>query len=444
MLARAEAERRIEPGDLTPAATVFPGDAAEGATVTGNDVPAQADAARHGWRVLGVLSALMGFASISTDLYLPALPTMATSLGSDTGTMELTVAGYLIGFSLGQLLWGPLGDRYGRRGPIAVGLVLFVIGSVGCALSGTAGQMIAWRVVQAVGGCAGVVLARAMVRDLYAGDRAAQMLSTLMTVMAVAPLLGPLLGGQILVFAGWQGIFWFLGGVGLITFGALFTLPDTLPPARRNHEPLGRAFSRYGSLLREPRVLVYAGTGGFFYGGMYAYIAGSPFAYITVYQVPPQAYGLLFGSGIVGIMATNLLNARLVMRFGGDRLLVVGTLVGAGAGLVLAAMAGTGWGGLLGLVLPLFVFISATGFVVANSVSGALSGFPERAGTVSALVGAIHYGSGILSSALVGVFADGTPWPMGVVIAGAGVGSAGCALLIGRAKAADNRKPALG
>lgn len=372
------------------------------------------EAAVHGWRVLAVLSALMGFASISTDLYLPALPTMATSLGSDTGTMELTVAAYLVGFSLGQLVWGPLGDRHGRRGPIAFGLLLFVTGSAGCALSGSAGQMVGWRIVQAVGACAGVVLARAMVRDLYAGDRAARMLSTLMTVMAIAPLLGPLLGGQILVVAGWRAIFWVLVVVGVLTAAALFTLPDTLPPGRRNREPLGRAFARYGQLLRHRRILAYAGAGGFFYGGMYAYIAGSPFAYITVYHVEPRSYGLLFGIGILGIMATNLLNARLVMRFGGDRLLVLGTALGGCAGVVLAVAAGTGWGGLAGLAVPLFVFISATGFVVANSLSGALAGFPERAGAVSALVGAIHYGSGILGAGLVGACADGTPLADGV------------------------------
>ncbi|MDE1150572.1 MAG: MFS transporter [Azospirillaceae bacterium] len=147
--------------------------------------PAAAEeAARHGWRVLAILSALMGFASISTDLYLPAMPAMGRALNTDTGTVELTVSGYLIGFSLGQLVWGPIGDRYGRRLPVAIGLVLFIIGSAGCALAPTAGAMIGWRVVQAVGACAGVVLARAMVRDLYAGHRAAQMMSTLMTVMA--------------------------------------------------------------------------------------------------------------------------------------------------------------------------------------------------------------------------------------------------------------------
>jgi len=166
------------------------------------EAPVDPHARPHRLRVLAVLSALMGFASISTDLYLPAMPTMAYDLGADAGDMELTVSGFLIGFSLGQLLWGPLGDRYGRRLPIAVGLVLFIIGSTGCAISGNANEMITWRVVQAVGACSGVVLSRAMVRDLYEGSRAAQMLSTLITVMAIAPLLGPIVGGQVLAVAG--------------------------------------------------------------------------------------------------------------------------------------------------------------------------------------------------------------------------------------------------
>src|SRR4051812_37382649 len=251
----------------------------------------------------------MGFASISTDLYLPAMPAMGRALGADAGTVELTVSGCLIGFSLGQLLWGPIGDRYGRRGPVAIGLVLFVIGSAGCALAGSAAGMIGWRVVQAVGACAGVVLARAMVRDLYEGERAAQMLSTLMTVMAIAPLLGPVLGGQILALAGWRAIFWTLVGVGLLTLAAVLAMPETLPANRRNREPLSRALVRYGDLIRQPRLLGYAGAGGFFYGGIFTYVAGTPFAYITYHHVPPQLYGLLFALGIVGIMAANLANA---------------------------------------------------------------------------------------------------------------------------------------
>jgi len=399
--------------------------AAGGAAIVG--ASAQAEPLRHGWRVLAILSALMGFASISTDLYLPAMPAMGRALGAGTGAVEWTISGYLIGFSLGQLFWGPVGDRYGRRTPVAIGLVLFVIGSAGCALAGSASAVIGWRVVQAIGASAGVVLGRAMVRDLYKGDRAAQMMSMLMTVMAIAPLLGPIVGGQVLALAGWRAIFWTLVGVGVATLAALLTLPETLPAERRSTASIARAFAGYGELLRDRRLLGYAGVGGFYYGGVFAYIAGTPFAYISYHRVPPQLYGLLFGAGILGIMATNVVNSRLVTRLGSDRLLLRGAAIAAFAGLVLAVAARTGWSGLWGLAAPLFLFVAASGFIVANSIAGALTGFPARAGAVSALVGAMQYGGGILGSGLVGLFADATPRPMAFVIAVAGLGGLLCA-----------------
>lgn len=392
-------------------------------------------------KVLAILSTLMAFASISTDLYLPALPAMASALNADAGSVELTISGYLIGFSLGQLLWGPVGDRHGRRLPIAIGLLLFILGSAGCALSTSAGMMIAWRAVQAVGACASVVLARAMVRDLYVGHRAARMLSTLMTVMAIAPLVGPSLGGLILQLASWRAIFWTLVGVGLATLAALYGLPETLPVERRNPQPLWRALGRYAELLRQRRLLGYAGAGGFFYAAMYAYIAGTPFAYISYHHLSPQRYGLLFAIGIVGLMITNQVNARLVERYGSDRLMRAGSAGAALAGLWLALAAWTDWGGLSGLVVPLFLLVSATGFIVANSIAGALASFPTQAGSVSALIGSIQYGSGILGSALVGFYADGTPWPMACVIALCGLGSLLCALLLVPASAAPRGLP---
>jgi DHA1 family bicyclomycin/chloramphenicol resistance-like MFS transporter len=387
------------------------------------DTPAPA-----GWKVLAVLSSLMGFASISTDFYLPAMPAIERSLAAAPGMIELTISSYLIGFSLGQLLWGPIGDRFGRRLPVAAGLVLFIIGSAGCAFAGDATMMIIWRVVQAVGACAGVVLARAMVRDLYAGDRAAQMLSTLMTVMAIAPLVGPLLGAQIMLIAGWEAIFWTLVAIGAATLLALMTLPETLPENRRNREPLGKALLQYGALLKDRRLVAFAFAGGFFYAGMYAYIAATPFAYITFYHVPAGLYGLLFGTGIVGIMISNIVNSRLVTRFGAQRLLRFGSVMAAVSALVLAIAATTGIGGLWGLVVPLFFYITSAGFIIANSIGAALSNYPERAGAVSALAGAVHYGSGIVGSALVGVLANGTVAPMGLVIAVAGVGCAFCGI----------------
>jgi len=384
--------------------------------------------------MLAVLSALMGFASISTDLYLPAMPTMAGDLHADAGSMELTVSGFLIGFSLGQLLWGPLGDKYGRRLPVAAGLLLFILGSAGCAMSGTSTEMICWRVVQAVGACSGVVLSRAMVRDLYEGSRAAQMLSTLITVMAVAPLLGPIVGGQVLVLAGWRAIFWLLVIVGVATLAALFTIPETLPTERRRKDTILSALRGYGSLVVDRRLIGYAAVGGFFYAGVYAYIAGTPFAFIDFYHVAPQLYGVLFALGIVGIMLANVLNARFVTRFGSRGLLQLGAGGAALCGIVLVVTGYTGWGGLAGLAIPLFVFVSWSGLIVANSIGGAMQDFPERAGSVSALVGALHYGSGIVGSAVVSTFADGTPTPLAIVVAVAGIGSFTSLALLPRSK----------
>jgi MFS transporter, DHA1 family, multidrug resistance protein len=380
-------------------------------------------------RLLVVLGTLLGFASISTDLYLPALPRMAEALGAEQSALELTVSGYLVGFSAGQLLWGPISDRYGRRSPVAVGLVIFVLGAAGCALSTTAGQLILWRVVQALGASAGVVLARAMVRDLYSRDRAARVLSTLMTVMAVAPLVGPTVGGQILRVADWPAIFWTLVAIGLATLLALTTIPETLPRDRRTAEPMGQALAGYGELLGNHRLMGYAAAGGFYFVGVFAYVAGTPFAFISYHGLSPQLYGLIFAAGIVGPMVTNLVNSRLVMRVGSDWMLWVGSLGAAASGLLVALVAGTGLGGIGGLAGALFLFVAMNGFINANMVSGALASVLGRVGAASALVGAIQYGGGVLGSALVGAFADGTPWPLGWVVALSGLGTLASALL---------------
>ncbi len=336
----------------------------------------------------------MGFASISTDLYLPAIPAMAQSLGAENGTIELTISGYLIGFSVGQLIWGPISDRHGRRPAVAIGLVLFMIGSAGCALSDSAMTIIAWRIVQALGACASVALSRVMVRDLYKGNHAAQMLSTLITIMAIAPLIGPLVGGQIVAISGWRAVFWLLVVVGLLTFGALFTIPETLPQERRNQESLVYAMTRYGLLLKQRRLL-----------------------------------GFLFALGILGIMAANQINSRFVKTVGYDRMLLYGTICATVFALSTVLFSTTGWGGLWGRVTPLVLFASTTGLIVANSITGALDEFPERSGAISALTGAFQYGSGIIGSGLVALFANGTPQPMGWVIAFSGIGCL-CAMVL--------------
>lgn len=403
----------------------------------------KSEPARQSRRLLIVLGVLLAFASISTDLYLPALPAMSDALGADDGTLQLTISGYLIGFSIGQLFWGPLSDRYGRRVPVALGIAVFIVGSAGCALSSDAWQMIGWRVVQALGASAGVALARAMVRDLYDRDRAASVLSTLLTVMAVAPLVGPIVGAQILALASWQAIFWTLVTIGAATIVAIFTLPETLRPEGRVSGSLRPVFAGYRALLANRRFLGYAAVVGWFYAGIFAGIAGAPFAYIDYHRLSPELYALLFAAGVVGIMIANGFNSRLVTRLGSDRMLLAGAIGAALSGGAVAVAAATDFGGIGGLALALLLFTAMNGFILANAVAGALSSVPERVGGASAVVGAIQYGGGMIGSALVGAFADGTPWPMGIVIAVSGIGCLASALLTGhriRGESGNRRK----
>lgn len=380
-------------------------------------------------RLLLNLSALMSFASISTDMYLPALPTITRALHTDTASVELTFSAFLIGFSSGQLIWGPISDRYGRKLPIAIGMILFIIGSVGCALSINVSQMMLWRVIQALGACVGPVLSRAMVRDLYGREQSAKMLSTLILIMGVAPLAGPLIGGQVLRLWSWQGIFWSLALVGLVTLFSFRRLPESLPHEQRTSESLKQTFISYLQLVRDPRLIRYALSGGFFYAGAYAFIVGTPFAYIDYYHVSPQAYGWLFGINILGMMIANFVNSRLLSRIGSERIFHRGTWALAFFGLILSLCAWFGLGGIWGLIVPVFFYMSMNGFIVANSVAGALAQFPQRAGSASSLLGAMHYGSGILSAALVSWLSDGTPRGMALVMGLAGAGSLATVLL---------------
>jgi len=373
------------------------------------------DARRYS--ILLVLSALMSFASISTDLYLPAIPTIASDLHADVGSIEFTISAYLIGFSLGQLFWGPLSDQYGRRLPIIAGIVLFILGSAGCALAGSVPSIIFFRVIQALGACANVVLSRAIVRDLYIGNDAAKMLSTLMTIMAVAPLIGPSVGGAILYFGDWRNIFEALVLIGALTLLAMKNFPETLSPVLRERQNMKGVLTTYLSLIKNRRFMGYALTSGAFYGGMFAYIAGTPYAYISYYHVSPQLYGVLFGSGIVGIMIANQVNAKLVTKFGINRLILIGALIAAASGALLILNIFNSLSGLYGLVFGLFIFVSCTGLIVANAIAGALSSAENNTGSASALIGVFQYGAGIFGSGLVGIFANGTLWPMVLVIA---------------------------
>lgn len=373
-----------------------------------------ATTSKTGFSFVLILSALMAVTSLSTDIYLPAMPVMAIDLQGDA---ELTITGFLIGFCIAQLIWGPLSDRFGRRRPMFFGMGLFVIGSAGCALSTDMVQIVFWRVFQALGACTGPMLARAMIRDLYSRTRAAHMLSTLMIIMAIAPIAGPLIGGQMIKVTSWHTIFWLLAIIGTLLLISILWLPETLPKEKRIQASVPGAFRNYKLLLTNASYMRFTLCLTFYYVAAYAFITGSPFVYITWFGVDPQHYGWLFAVNVMGLMAVSIVNRRLVHRYPLETLLRIAVFIAAIAALALAVTTGLGVGGISVIVATVFVFFSMNGIIAATSTACALDAVPEVAGSASALMGALQYGSGIVSSLLLALFSDGTPWTMGWIIA---------------------------
>ena len=377
---------------------------------------------KHTLAFLLILSALMAFTSLSVDIYLPALPAMSHDLRGDA---ELTVTGFLIGFTLAQLIWGPVADRIGRKTPLAVGMLLFTVGSIGCALSQTLPQIVFWRVFQAFGACVGPMLSRAMIRDLFGASQAARLLSTLVMIMAVAPIVGPLLGGVLLKIASWHAHFWLLAAIGALMFAAVFRLPESLPAIRRARTPLWTAFADYRHLLTNRPFMRYTLCVTFFYIAAYAFITGSPKVYIGHFGIAPEYYGFWFGANIIGVMLLSAANRRLTRRFPLDILLKYATLTAAVAALLLVPAASLG---IWGVALPVFAVFSTNGIIAACANAAALASVDSKtAGSAAALIGALQYGSGIVSTLLLTAFSDGSPRAMVWIIAAAVVLSAAMA-----------------
>lgn len=366
-----------------------------------------------GFTFILILGTLMAFTSLSTDIYLPAMPIMAKELNGDAA---LTITGFLIGFCIAQLIWGPLSDHFGRKAPLFVGLVLFVIGSVGCALSTDMTQIVFWRVFQALGACTGPMLARAMIRDLFGRSRAVQMLSTLMVVMAIAPIAGPLLGGQMIKVTSWHTIFWLLAGIGMVMLFLVCLLPETLHPEKRVKASLSGAFINYFALMKNRHFMRFTLCVAFYYVAAYAFIAGSPFVYITYYGIDAQHFGWLFAVNIVGLMAVSMVNRRLVHRYSLESLLQFAVVVATVAAIILALCTKLEFGGITMIIVPVFVFFSMNGIIAATSTAAAMDTVPNMAGSASAFIGSLQYGSGIISSLLLTLLSDGTPWTMGWII----------------------------
>lgn len=363
---------------------------------------------------MSILAALMAFTSLSTDIYLPAMPTMAREL---QGNAELTITGFLIGFTIAQLLWGPISDKVGRRIPLFIGMIIFVIGSAGCAMSSSIEQIVFWRIFQAFGACTGPMLARAMVRDLFSRTRSAQALSTLTIIMAIAPIVGPSLGGVIIKFSSWHSIFWLLTVIGTLMFVSLCWLPETLPIDRRAKTSIFTSFSNYYHLLKNKEYMRYTLCVTLFYVSAYAFIAGSPFVYIDYFHIDSQYYGMLFGVNIIGVMIVSFCNKSLVKRHSLDALLKVATFIAMVGAVTLAIAVYFEVGGMWIIVAMVLMFFSMNGIIAASSTAAALDEASHIAGSASAMIGALQYGSGIISSLLLTVFRDGTPWTMAWIMA---------------------------
>jgi DHA1 family bicyclomycin/chloramphenicol resistance-like MFS transporter len=371
--------------------------------------------------ILGMLAAV---GPMSIDMYLPALPTIAGDLAADAGDVQLSLSVFFIGFALVQLFYGPLSDLFGRRPVLIGGMGLYIGTSALCALSPSVDTLIGFRALQALGGGAGAVISRAIVRDLYNGSQASRMMSYMTLVIAIAPLLAPLLGGQVLLFFGWRTIFWILCGFGVLCLiTVLTTLPESNPVERRRHRRLGPVFVGYLYVLSDRGAVTFIASSSAIFLGMFAYISGTPFVYIELFHVSPQNYGFLFGVNIIALMAGAALNGRLVMRFGPRRLMTIGTLIAGTAALVLLLNVIVGFGGLWGIVAPLFFYAGTLNLIGANGMVLAAERFGSNAGAVSALFGAGQFGFGALGATVLAALNDGTALPMAAVIAAGGIGS---------------------
>jgi len=363
-------------------------------------------------RLTLALGALTAFGPMSVDMYLPSLPALARALQADAAAVQLTLATFFVGMALGQALYGPLADRYGRKRPLYAGIALYVLASVACALAPDIRTLIAARFVQALGACSGMVIARAVVRDLFGAQDAARMFSVLMLVMGVAPILAPLVGGQLLLYYGWVSIFWALCGFGLLCLAvAVLWLPETHRGAR-SALSIGGALRAYGVLVADRGFLGYALTGGLASAGMFAYIAGSPFVFIDLYGVPAQHYGWLFGSNALGLIAGSQINRRLLRKRPAATVLRLASAASFAFALLMVAVVSSGAGGLAAVAVPLFGFVASLGFIFPNSTALAMAPQGANAGSAAALLGTLQFGLATISSVLVSAADDGSAMPM--------------------------------
>lgn len=363
--------------------------------------------------LIAMLAAILVVGEMATDMFLSSLPTLAFFFDASTSRVQLTLSVYLFGFALAQLVYGPLSDRFGRRIPLLAGTALFVVATIGAALSTSIEMLIALRFVQSLGGAAGYVIALAIVRDMHDRDMAASMLARMGTVIGLAPAIAPVIGGYLLVWLGWQANFVFLAAWAVLVM-VLFTLlieesnrhPD--PHALR---PLNIA-RNFGQLVLNRVYLGYALTMVFAFATFFAFISGAPFVFIEVLGVAPQNFAWLITVLVVGFVAGTTLADRLTRRMGVERLFEIAVLVAAFGGITTGLLPWLGIASIAGIIVPMVVFAFAMGFIFPLGTAGAIGPFPHMAGAAAALLGFLQSAAGAAFGVLVGLLHDGSVIPM--------------------------------
>lgn len=367
-------------------------------------------------RLVVILGALSTFAPLAIDMYLPALPALTADLHASASEVQLTLTACFVGLALGQIVAGSLSDAYGRRRPLLIGLAAFAWASLLCVAAPSVGVLIALRVVQGAAGAVGIVISRAVVRDLFHGTELARFYALTLIVNGAAPILAPIVGGLVLLVSSWHGTFVVLAviGVGLFLTAAL-GLPESLPPAARRRGGIGATARTFREVAGDRTFVGYALAGGLALAAMFAYIAGSPFVVETIYGASPQVFSLIFATNALGIVIAGQISAMSVQRLGPQRLVAVGLWTSlAGALLLLGAViAGVG---LVGILPGFFLVTASIGLILPNATALAVADHGHRAGTALALLGALQYVFGALVAPFVGIGGTGTALPMAIVV----------------------------
>ncbi|HEX9927405.1 MAG TPA: Bcr/CflA family multidrug efflux MFS transporter [Pyrinomonadaceae bacterium] len=379
------------------------------------------DKANRFYLLVVILASLIAFAPLSIDMYLPAFPQIAEDFAVSHGRVELSLATFFVGLSFGQLMYGTAADRFGRKLPLYVGLTIYCLASIICAFAPNIETLIVLRFFQALGGCSGIVIARAIVRDLFEHQESARVFSLLMLVMGVAPILAPLIGGYVAIYFGWRAIFFVLA-----VFSA-FSLLAVYAFLRETKEPnpdvqLSRTFSTYWNIFKDKEFLGFTFAGGLAQAGMFAYITGSPFVFINLFHIPAESYGWIFGLNALGLIAFSQLNGRLLRTYNPNQLLRLSLSAITIFGLFLI-LGGVFQLGFWAITIPLFLYIASLGMIFPNATAGALAKQQAHAGAASALLGTLQYILAAVSSGLVSYFNNGTTLPMTALIGGCGIAS---------------------